>query len=297
MTKDIRTFGIRYCTKIIDDHCGLIEISDPIQTSVHMVVPALTKKFGRVAMKITRKQLELQAGLNSAADERFPLEEIDALRYQNKNADVPVSLCCSALDETWLIRKWQPGEVLSQLHGFSWGRVATSDLWRLFEKAFDLFHTPQEPWLIRDIKPSNVLYAAGRFSLFDFSTTMPLAALNGRSRRNRLGTKTGRFWAPELLFDDGLPIQINSDYFSFATMLYQLLRSERGPVWQNKFPETAEARSAYADEFVKVQAKFPKVLAEQKIDRMRSDFLVACLNPDAGQRPNYFIGPDTIHGE
>jgi serine/threonine protein kinase len=297
MTKDILAFGLRYCTTIIDEHCGLMELSDPIQTNVHMVVPALTKKFGRVAMKIKLKELEFQAEHNSATKGRYPLIEMDALRLLDRNSDFSVSLYCTSPDKTWFIRNWHPGEVLSQLKGFSLTPVATRDLWRLFEKAFDLFHTPQEPWLIRDIKPSNVLYAAGRFSLFDFSTTMPLAQLNGKARRSRLGTRTGRFWAPELLSDDGSPIRINSDYFSFATMLFYFLKSERGPVWQNRFSDISEARTAYMDEYLASQTNFAKVLAEQNFDRTRIDFLVACLNPDAGQRPDYFIGPDTIRGQ
>ncbi|WP_172623862.1 serine/threonine-protein kinase [Octadecabacter sp. SW4] len=286
---EVDSGSLRYCREIIDSACGLVELYPPIQTAAHLVVPAQTERFGSIALKIGLRRLaQRRAGTREGAAIP-PLSEIAALRKLADHPEFSLPVLVCADDHSWFIRQWTSGEVLSEIEGFAWNKTTVVELWKLFEKIFEIFHDAAEPWLIRDIKPSNVLYGSGKFSLFDFSTTRPLSEVNSRNRRDRLGSRAGRSWGPELLFQGKDPIGVNADYFSLATMLYQLLRRERGPVWQNETPGQEQAVAAYAVEYEKVRKKFPKSLKEVGMSGTQIDFWVACMNPDQGQRPDQFL--------
>lgn len=280
---------IRYCRQIIDNACGLIKNYPEIKTAVHLVVPAETERFGHIALKIGLRHIKTLG--SDPANKRGvePLREIAALNKLADHPDLAVPVLASAEDGSWFIRPWIDGEVLADVGEFTWTNDHIVKIWSLFEKVFDIYHNAPEPWLIRDIKPSNVLVMKGKFALFDFSTTRPLDEVNALNRRDRLGTRSGRYWAPELLSPTQGAIGVNSDYFSFATTLYQSVRQDSGPVWKNKVAGQEESARAYALEYEKVRLKLPKAFRKFDLDKAHIEFLVRCMNPNPEHRPKRFL--------
>jgi eukaryotic-like serine/threonine-protein kinase len=132
-----------------------------------------------------------------------------------------------------------------------------------------LTHIHERGFLHLDVKPSNIIVAAGRPVLFDFSTARP-------RRGEPLGHPAGTdpFMAPEQC--NGGRVTPASDVFGFGVTLCEALTGQL-PFPQgtrrNPFPQTAVAPTA-------LRRHVPAISAELE------GILLACLARDPADRPS-----------
>lgn len=257
-------------------------------TSKHMVFKA-TSQLGRpLCLKINlvsiRADLE---GLKKSPD-RTELEAFEIIGDEVAWAPRTIDSC---EDATWLLREWVGDNTSNRIDKSDWTRGRLDNFWKLFSDAFNVFHDRNEPYLLRDLKPTNVSYDEQRFYMFDFNTAKRLAQIKKSNISSRLGNNSNRYAPPELLRGDFADVTLNADYFGFATIFHRYATGLSESVWSNSKGDDSEATEVYKKEYEALKVPTEEALANLGYSKNEIEFLIACLNPSSDQRPETFLGP------
>jgi hypothetical protein len=184
------------------------------------------------------------------------------------------------------------GEYTSnQIKKTDWTKQRLDGFWALFADAFEAFHDRSDPYLIRDIKPSNVSYDTQRFFMFDFNTSKSLERIRRSSVGSRLGNRYNRYAPPEILRGEFSNLELNADYFGFAAVFQRYATGLSESVWSNNISDEVEAMAIYQKEYQTLRAPTELALLGLGYSNSEVAFLIACLNPLSEQRPNKFLRP------
>jgi eukaryotic-like serine/threonine-protein kinase len=123
-------------------------------------------------------------------------------------------------DELFIALEYVDGETLAQrLEHQRDGRLTLCDALPLFEQVLDaLAYVHEQKIVHRDVKPSNVMVAAGHLKLTDFGLAL-LTDLSRKTASAQWGTPA--YMSPEQL--EGKSVDYRSDLYSAALVFYRML--------------------------------------------------------------------------
>ena len=257
-------------------------------TSKHMIFKATTQDGRLLCLKVNLRPFEPQKGTKAAPLDR---SELNAFKIAGNTVDWVPRLIDSCQDARWLLREWVGEYTSNQIKKADWTKQRLDSFWVLFADAFEAFHDRPDPFLIRDIKPTNVSCDTERFFMFDFNTVKSLEQIRKSSVGSRLGNRSNRYAPPEILRGDFSNLALNADYFGFAAVFQRYVTGLSESVWSNKMRNEVEAMATYQAEYEALKAPTELALLDLGSSNSEIGFLIACLNPLSGQRPNKFLRP------
>lgn len=257
-------------------------------TSNHMVFWANSRIGASLCLKVNLRSVEADLMGKKVQAERTELHAFEIA--DNKAAWMP-KMIDSCKDASWLLREWVGIDTSNRIQKADWTKQRLDDFWQLFADAFEMFHDRTEPYLIRDIKPTNVSYDEKRFYMFDFNTVKRLDQIRQSSVGSRLGNHSNQYLPPEVLRGKFSNIGLCADYFGFASVFQRFATGLNKSVWSNSQKSEAAAMTVYQSEYQSLKPSTESALIEHGYSRTEVEFVIACLNPSADLRPNLFLRP------
>lgn len=247
-------------------------------------------RFGLVALKVG----------SFAGDDPLHIQRV-ASRI-NKEGDILTELSrrnvsstpkIVALDSSgrFLIREFIPGLTLQDTVHSLTPESRVRLLRRLFvtcSNLFPYFHLRYEPYIIRDLKPANLIVAtdASRgIVLVDLGSARPVnhARPKDKITKIRLGTRNWLYWPPELLCSHGLHADVSCDIFSLGATAFFLLTG-RAP-YSNAVSDPASCMKAYQEEYEIVRRQTRQACRDLGVPLAASRWIEKSLDPLSANRP------------
>jgi hypothetical protein len=257
-------------------------------TSKHMIFKATTQDGRLLCPKVNLRPFEPQDDKKTAPLDRT---ELNAFAISRDNAGWVPRIIDSCEDARWSLREWVGEYTSNQIKKVDWTKQRLDGFWALFADAFEAFHDRPDPYLIRDIKPTNVSYDTQRFFMFDFNTVKSLEQIRKSSVGSRLCNRSNRYAPPEILRGEFSNLALNDDYFGFAAVFQRYVAGLSESVWSNKMRKEVEAMATYQKEYEALKAPTELALLDLGYSNSEIAFLVACLNPFSEQLPKKFLRP------
>lgn len=192
----------------------------------------------------------------------------------------------------WLLREFFEGENLRVL-----GKRAscpavrlmwTVDLLDLARECFALFHNhPARSYVIRDFKPRNCIVDVrdNTLRLVDCGGVRPEDDMVRQCpSRERAGTGKWLCWPPEQMLEMRGLCDRRVDYFALGVSSFHALLS-RYP-YSNKETSPREMLCTYCREYPYCAVQLRTILDEAGLAEKWTAFLVSCIHPLTGERPN-----------
>jgi hypothetical protein len=245
-------------------------------TSKHMIFKATTQDGRLLCLKVNLRAFEPQEDDKAVPPDRT---ELNAFAIAGDNAAWVPRIVDSCQDARWLLREWVGEYTSNQIKKADWTKQRLDGFWALFADAFEAFHDRSNPYLIRDIKPTNVSYDTQRFFMFDFNTTKSLEQVRRSSVGSRLGNRSNRYAPPEILRGDFSSLALNADYFGFAAVFQRYATGLSESVWSNSMRDEVEAMATYQKEYQALRTPTELALLGLGYSKSEIAFLIACLNP------------------
>ena len=258
-------------------------------TSRHMVFKAASDKGRMLCLKVSLRCFGADLKGETPPSDHT---ELNAFAVAGSEATWMPRLIDQCPDARWLLREWVGEDTSNRIKKSEWTKQRLDDFWMLFADAFEVFHAAPEPYLIRDIKPTNVSYDAHRFYMFDFNTVKRLDHIRKWRITSRLGNQSNRYAPPELLLGDFSGLALNADFFGFATVFQRYATGLSESVWSNGKRNVDEAMATYQSEYNALKVSSAAAMTRLGYSSAEIAFVIACLNPSAEQRPNVFLRPN-----
>ena len=257
-------------------------------TRVHLIMKGQSETGRPLCLKVNLRAIRAEMDGGQKPADRTELQAFEKIGNQ---ADWAPKVIAASDDGSWFLREWVGDFTSDRVRKTDWNRVRLDDLWRLFADAFAVFHAKPEPFLIRDIKPTNVSCDSDRLYLFDFNTTKSLDRIKRSKIGSRLGNRSNNYTAPELLRAQFAQLACSADYFAFASVFHRYATGRSSAIWTNCETDETAAIRVYRDEFEALRGPFEAALADHGYLPHQITFLTGCLNPLADQRPQEFLLP------
>lgn len=225
------------------------------------------------------------------------LKEVEALQVLMGLGIREVPSFIAADEEgNYLLRGYFPGPVLSEVnfrpgnrHGRCPKRLLASLLY-LARRLFDAFHASQaKAYVIRDFKPRNLVLdsATDSLKLVDVGATkaeddMVIKSFN----KVRIGTGNWLYWAPEQLLNESAKLSRKVDYFALGCTGYYVLTGEAP--YSNSEGDRSRLMDKYLFEYDLMEPGFARRCQLLSIPSEIVRFLLACMRPEAEERPEKF---------
>ena len=269
--------------QVLGDRDDIASVSVFGQTTKHLVMKAHDHAGRALCLKIAFAAVDTSTDTTSG-----PSVELEAMRLIGPDAYWAPTLIDAQENGDWILRTWVGEGTANQIKRTDWTKQMLDQLWTVFADAFATFHGAETPYLIRDIKPTNVSYDAKGFYLFDFNTAKPLPLVQKTKVIPRLGNLSNRYTPPEALGGDFTDIDLRADYFAFASVFHRFATGLSEAVWTNAHIDQHLADTQYKAEYLALKSDYAAALRDLGYSTAQSDFLIACLNPTAAERPSSF---------
>lgn len=276
----------KYALAVLEPNAGQTRIVDTMSTRKNKIVKAQTEQFGTVCLKISSKVFEAAV---EGQKVKYPRFEIDIFKLLGPDTLWGPKLITHADDFAWFMRDWTGDLTLERLKKQDWTADRLRQFWLFMVQVLSFFHELPEPLLIRDIKPQNISFDGQNFHFFDFNAANTLKVCRSSSRASRAGNHSNLSMAPEIVQSDLAHVTFNSDYFSFASLMYRFIA--RKSAWTNSVEGLVGSRHQYLKEYSLAVVVFAQDLRDLGFGREDRDFLCKCLHPDPEMRPNQLQAP------
>jgi len=197
----------------------------------------------------------------------------------------------SHTDGKYLCRTYFDGVLLEELVGsqlmlLDRRRHLVSALLQTARGLFGAFHeSPYGCYVIRDFKPRNLVVRddSGALCLIDAGSVRSEVNMLSKTRRtHRVGSGRWCYWAPEQLLEDRPTLSRRVDYFALgATMFFVLC----GYTPYRNSASAEALMGEYLTEYDGLSGRVRAQAERAEIPMQVAEFITACLNPFACERP------------